>query len=272
MQVKVCNLRANEFNKDFIDSLLTTGFAVVTHHGLDHGVIKEMQQCWRMFFLAEQEYKDSFVNEKNHNHGYKGFKTEKAVGAKKADLKEFFHWQPGSKVPFELSSITQAVFFQLEDIGGQMLKVIDDYTGNTAYRKYCENSSNTILRTLYYPALDFEQEKGAVRAAAHEDINFITLLVAASAPGLQVQDKEGRWHDVPHEENSIVVNIGDMLQLASNGLFKSTTHRVINPSSSRSDRVSMPLFIHPNPETILAPGFTAQQYLDQRLAEIIQKS
>jgi isopenicillin N synthase-like dioxygenase len=96
--------------------------------------------------------------------------------------------------------------------------------------------------------------------------------VAASAPGLQVLDKKGDWHDVPHEENSIVVNIGDMLQLASRGLYKSTTHRVINPDNSRLDRVSMPLFVHPHSDTLLAEGKTAKQFLDERLAEIYLKT
>jgi isopenicillin N synthase-like dioxygenase len=95
--------------------------------------------------------------------------------------------------------------------------------------------------------------------------------VAASAPGLQVMDLRGRWHDVPHEENSIAVNIGDMLQLASDGLFKSTTHRVINPSDDTSDRISMPLFIHPHAMTPLAPGITAGQFLQERINEIYGK-
>jgi isopenicillin N synthase-like dioxygenase len=85
-------------------------------------------------------------------------------------------------------------------------------------------------------------------------------------------DAKGVWHDVPHEENSIVVNIGDMLQLASNGLYRSTTHRVINPTDSRSDRISMPMFIHPHSDTLLADGFTAGQFLAERIAEIYGKA
>src|SRR5690606_8271472 len=104
-----------------------------------------------------------------------------------------------------------------------------------------------------------------VRSAAHEDINHITVLVAASAPGLQVLDKEGKWHNVPHEENSIVVNIGDMLQLASGGRYRSTTHRVVNMPG---DRISIPMFVHPNAKTVLAPGKTAAQFLAERIAQI----
>lgn len=270
MDIKVCNLRSGRFSGDFKDSVINTGFAVVTHHGVDHGLIRDMQQIWREFFLSSQKFKDSWSNPEDPNQGYKGFKTEKAVGATKADLKEFFHWRPGWKMPKEVSSTTQQMFYQLEDVSGQLLSQLDEMLG-THYQKDCENSNNTILRTIYYPAVDFNSEPGAVRSAAHEDINHITLLVAASAPGLQVKDKKGKWHDVPHEENSIVVNIGDMLQLASRGFYKSTTHRVINPDDAKTDRISMPLFIHPHSDTLLADGFTAGQFLAERIAEIHQK-
>lgn len=267
MNVKVCNLRSNDFAHDFKNSVIDTGFAVVTHHGIDQGFIREAQQAWRLFFLNSRAYKDAWRNDADGNMGYKGFKTEKAVGAAKADLKEFYHWKPGKGLPTEVTALTMHMFAQLEDIGMQILGTMD-----SQYQKYCQSSDNTILRTLYYPAMDFAAEPGSVRAAAHEDINFITLLIAASAAGLQVKDKKGNWHDVPHEENSIVVNIGDMLQLASRGLYKSTTHRVVNPSESSSDRISMPLFVHPHSNTLLSDGFTAGQFLAQRIAEIYQSN
>jgi isopenicillin N synthase-like dioxygenase len=272
MDVKVCNLRSNDFESQLLDSIINTGFVVLTHHGIDHGLIKECQMAWKLFFLNNPEYKNSFANLADPNMGYKGMKQEKAVGAKVADLKEFFHWRPGQKMPHEVWALTQQIFYQLDDVGMQILHVLDKEAARKRgfYQESCWNSDNTILRSLYYPAMDFSKEPEAVRAAAHEDINFITLLVAASAPGLQVLDKKGNWHNVPHEENSVVVNIGDMLQLASGGHYKSTTHRVINPDNSSSDRVSMPLFIHPHSNTLLAEGITAKQYLDQRLAEIYQ--
>lgn len=269
MNVKVCNLRSNSFANDFKESAINTGFAVITHHGIDQGLIREVQQAWRLFFLNNPPYKQSFVNVDDPNMGYMGYKKEKAVGAKIADLKEFYHWKPGKQLPTEVSALTQHLFCQLEDVSSILLSVLDtDNNTGFSFRNACDESDNTILRTLYYPALDFSKEQGAIRAAAHEDINFITLLVAASAPGLQILDKKGNWHNVPHEENSIVVNIGDMLQLATGGFYRSTTHRVVNPDNNSSDRVSMPLFVHPHSNTVLAPGKTAQQYLDERLDQI----
>lgn len=272
MEVKVCNLRSDGFDRDFIESVMNTGFAVITHHGIDEGLIRDSQKNWREFFLKEQMFKNLFINGNDPNMGYKGMRTETAVGAKKADLKEYFHWKPGQFMPQDVWQETLRMFHQLEDVSQRILAVIDKQNRKdgeyTNYADDCYQSDNTILRTLYYPAMDFGSDPGAVRAAAHEDINHITLLVAASSPGLQVQDKAGNWYDVPHEENSIAVNIGDMMQLASGGKYKSTTHRVVNPDDNNQDRISMPLFVHPHSHTILAPGKTAGQYLAERIAQI----
>ena len=264
MQVRVCNFRSNEFANDFKSSLIDTGFAVITHHGIDFDFIRKTQQLWREFFLKDINYKKEFINLVNSNYGYKGMKTEKALGSEKADLKQFYHWRPGQHAPYEVKDVTAHMFARLEDLGMQMLKVL-------GWDECCNESDNTILRAIHYPAMDFNSELGAVRAAAHEDINFLTLLVAASAPGLQVKDKEGNWHSVPHEENSIVVNVGDQLQLASNGLYKSTTHRVVNPPDSLTDRISIPLFMHPSSNTLLSEGITAQQFLEERIRQIYTK-
>jgi isopenicillin N synthase-like dioxygenase len=274
MEVKVVNLRSNTFSHDFTDSIISTGFAVITHHGIDHGLIKEAQAVWRSFFNQKRSYKDQFVNVTDSNMGFVGFGNEKAVGAQVEDIKEFFHWKPGQQIPSEVAFITQKLYSLLEgDLAGQLLHALN-YNESIPmdFVEACRNSDSSVLRALYYPALqDIKVEPGAIRAAAHEDIDFLSLLVAASAPGLQVRDNEGNWHDVPFEENSITVNVGDQLQLASNGLFKSTTHRVINPDSSSADRISIPLFLHANSDTMLAPGITAQQYLHQRLNEIYKE-
>lgn len=264
MEVKVANLQSDEFEKDLMESIINTGFVVITNHGIPDSLIREAQFNWRKFFLQPQILKDDFINGNNPNMGYKGMRTETAVGAKVADLKEYFHWKPGQDISQNQMRPTSMLFDLLEGVADRILKVIDEKDG-TRYAEDCFKSSSTIVRALYYPELDFDAEKEAIRAAAHEDINCITLLVAASAPGLQVMDKNGKWFDVPHEDNSIVVNIGDMLQLASGGKYKSTTHRVVN---MEGDRISMPLFVHPHGDTVLAPGKTAAQYLAERIAQI----
>jgi len=269
MQVKIADLRSVDFEKDLIDSIINTGFVVVTGHGISEGLIREVQLGWREFFLSTQQAKNLFVNGNDPNMGYKGMRTETAVGAKKADLKEYFHWKPNQDIPSGVEDPTWIMFRRLEDLSMRILSIIDEDSRSAGHRTFyatnCMDSDNTIVRALYYPEMDFNAEPGAVRASAHEDINHITLLVAASAPGLQVMDKSGNWFDVPHEDNSIVVNIGDMLQLASNGRYKSTTHRVVNMPG---DRISIPMFVHPHSNTVLAPGKTAAQFLSERIAQI----
>lgn len=267
MKVQVCDLNSKGFSSDLLGSLTQTGFAVLVNHGIPIPLIRSVQIKWRSFFQEDADYKSAFINTRNPNLGYKGLKQETAVGAKLPDLKEFFHWRRGQDCPFGLMNYTRQVYEALQTLGVDILKVIDGAEG-TRYANDCLASDKTLFRALYYPALDFSLEPGAVRAAAHEDINHITLLLAATSPGLQVRDLEGNWHDVPHEENSITVNIGDMLQLASGGKYKSTTHRVVNAGDAKTDRISMPLFIHPHSTTLLAPGITAESFLNERLATI----
>ena len=278
-KVQVCDFSKVNFHQQFIGSIRNTGFAVISNHGIDHNLIRQVQMDWKLFFLDDPKYKESFINREDPNLGYHGYKKEQAVGAKVPDLKEFFHWIPwraDSKIPSITANSTQDLYVQLEDIGLELLNTLTKYQAShhnmpiRDYFSHCENSDKTLLRALYYPAVDLSREPGAVRAAAHEDINYITLLVAASSPGLEAKDNEGNWHAIPHEENSIVVNIGDMMQLASKGFYKSTTHRVVNPDNSNSDRISIPLFIHPHTDTVLDldTGFTAGQYLNQRINQI----
>jgi isopenicillin N synthase-like dioxygenase len=268
MNVKVVDFKSQSFSKDFTDSLKNTGFAVLTNHGIPFSLIRATQDAWKKFFIEmPQSYRDSYVNSKDRNMGYKGFKSETAVGSNKADLKSFYHYKPQERLPSIADNETFSMFYLLENLGFKLVDAIDkDLKSNML--KECRSSDKTILRVLHYPAMDFSIEEGAVRAAAHEDINLITLLVAATAPGLQVLDQKGQWLDVPFQENSIIVNVGDMLQLLTDGKYKSTTHRVINPQNSLEDRISMPLFMHPNSDMILKDGFTAGAYLEERIRQI----
>ena len=127
-----------------------------------------------------------------------------------------------------------------------------------------------MLRIIHYPPLRETDSPQAVRAAAHEDINLLTILCAATSPGLQASDVDGNWFDVPTDPGMIVVNTGDMLQMATDGYFPSTTHRVINPPDDKrkTSRLSMPLFLHPHDHVKLSESHTARSYLTERLEEI----
>ncbi|MGI9464473.1 MAG: 2OG-Fe(II) oxygenase family protein, partial [Aestuariivirgaceae bacterium] len=157
-----------------------------------------------------------------------------------------------------------------------LLRWIDQESPASVREKFSEpltgmvaGSEQNLLRVLHYPPLAEDVEPGEVRAAAHEDINLITLLVSGSEPGLQARDTEGNWHEVPCHSGMITVNAGDMLAKASRNYYPSTPHRVVNPpAQANRSRYSMPLFVHPRPEVQLDEQQTAGEYLDQRLREI----
>ena len=132
-------------------------------------------------------------------------------------------------------------------------------------------SAQSLFRILHYPPVGEDAETDAIRAAAHEDINLITLLLAGSRPGLQAMDRDGVWHDVSCDPGMITINNGDMLSLATDGYYPSTTHRVVNPDAGDGvnvSRYSMPMFLHPRPDAPLKTDFTADMFLQQRLKEI----
>ena len=132
------------------------------------------------------------------------------------------------------------------------------------------DSPETLMRPLHYPPLAGPLPPGSVRAAAHEDINLITLLPIATAPGLEILDPQGCWTTVPGDSGDLIINVGDMLALASHGHYRSTTHRVVNPvgTAAQRSRFSLPLFLHPRREVVLAGPITAHTYLLERLREL----
>jgi isopenicillin N synthase-like dioxygenase len=259
----------------FTDSLRETGFAVLTQHPVPLALITSVYAEWERFFASAE--KSAFTFDPVRQDGYFPFRSENAKGYRQKDLKEFFHVYPGTRLPGWMSDGTRALYDALATLAGELLGWIEDHTPaavrsqlSMPLRRMVDGSPQTLFRILHYPPLSGGEEEGAVRAAAHEDINLLTLLVAATAPGLQVQARDGSWHDVPADTGSIVVNSGDMLAMATAGHYRSTTHRVVNPTGeeARRPRLSMPLFLHPWPEVRLSATHTAGEYLEERLREI----
>ena len=208
-------------------------------------------------------------------------KSETAKGSTAADLKEFYHYFGNSAqklppLPVTLADFTRVLFQEMQALSVELLKMVERATPtgyNTCDRPWSNavmGSESTLLRILHYPPIKWVDDLQAVRAAAHEDINFLTLLPCATQPGLQVMDNDGNWTDVSvTEPNSIIVNVGDMLQEASKGYYKSTTHRVVNPDGATNvSRYSMPLFLHASADTVLSERHTAGSYLTERLKEL----
>jgi len=258
----------------FTRSLRETGFAVLTGHPVDAARIDAAYAAWGAFFASPR--KDAFRAAPGAVEGFFPFRSENAKGSPHKDLKEFFQVYPRTALPAEVETVTRALYADLVALGARLLSFIEENTPQETRARFAEplpqmlaGSEECMLRVIHYPAQEgLTIEPGAERAAAHEDINLITLLVAGSAPGLQARDTEGRWHEVPCDPGMIVVNVGDMLSLASGGAFPSTTHRVVNPDAGGGARLSMPMFVHPRPEVSLAPGRSAGDYLAERLREI----
>ena len=259
----------------FCKSLKETGFAVLSHHPVSTTLIDEAYEKWREFFQSDKKLE--YVPAKSVQDGYFPFRTEHAKDNKIGDLKEFFHYYPSGRKPPETNAVSAEMYQQLNNMAKVLLQWIEnhlpkDVAGRLSMplKDMIKDSPNTLLRILHYPPLDGDIEEGAIRGAAHEDINLITLLPAATAPGLEVKDVHGNWHAVPCDPGNIVVNVGDMLQECTDYYFKSTTHRVTNPTDENQhcSRYSMPLFLHARPEVRLSEKLTAEEYLHQRLREI----
>lgn len=258
----------------FAKSLHETGFAILKDHPILADEIDQMYAKWASFFRNDQRFEHAVQD--GDVHGYYGFKSENAKGSSHKDLKEFYHVYEDQPVPKDVENDTRQFQRKMIEIGTELLGWLDDNSPAETKDDFSEQltsmvdgSKHNLLRILHYPPLDDNVEPGEERAAAHEDINLITLLVTGSEPGLQARDKDGQWHDVPCQAGYITINSGDMLAKASGGFYPSTPHRVINPPDQENrSRYSMPLFVHPRPEVQLDAKQTAGEYLDERLREI----
>ena len=258
---------------DFVESLSKTGFAVLTNHSIDKALISDVYSDWKKFFMSDE--KNRYLYDYDKQDGYFPFKSENAAGYSTKDLKEFFHIYRWGRYPSSISNSTKKLHSDLLELGGNLLDWLDELAPKDVRSNFSmklsdmiNNSGQNLLRIIHYPPVKSEQvSDGSIRAESHTDINLITILIAE--PGLQVLGQSGKWINVDLPKNSIVINIGDMLQEASKGFYKSTFHRVVNPANSANfSRFSMPLFIHPRDEVLLSKGLTAKKYLEQRLKAI----
>jgi isopenicillin N synthase-like dioxygenase len=278
------------------------GFAGIRGHGIAKSLIDRAYRVFERFFALPPEVKMKYHRAgAGGARGYTPFGVETAKDSRYPDLKEF--WHIGREIPrdskyaevmapnlwpVEIPEFRPAgygLYDTLDRLGSRVLRALalhidlaEDYFDDKT------NSGNSILRPIHYPPITTPDVPN-VRAGAHEDINLITLLVGASAEGLEVKSRAGEWVAFTAEADTIVVNIGDMLQRLTNHVYPSTTHRVVNPpgEKARKPRYSVPFFLHPNPDFVIdvlpscvdaahpnrypAP-ITAHDYLQERLREI----
>jgi isopenicillin N synthase-like dioxygenase len=276
MQVDVVDFHASNAPRAFTNSLRETGFAVLVNHPLPVNLVQGIYDEWLAFFDSDAKFEYRYDDD--NQNGYFGPEvSETAKGHSVRDLKEFFHVYPWGRYPATVSDAALRYAEKATAVARTLLGWVEANTPDEVASKFSrplnqmlDGSTRTLLRVLRYPPLRGDEPAGAVRAAAHEDINLLTVLPAANDPGLQVRDIRGNWHDVPCDFGSIAVNCGDMLALASGGYYPSTTHRVLNPvgESATRSRLSLPLFLHPADDVVLAEGRTAFEFLHERIAEL----
>jgi len=276
MQLPVVDYRSATAAQDFCQSLHNTGFGVLANHPLDQNLVEGIYAEWLGFFGSEAKHK--YAQDPVKFDGYfSPAVSETAKGYDKRDLKEFYHIYPWGRYPAEVSDAAQRYYKAGSALAAELLKWVEDNSPPEVRARYTEplpkmidGCDQTLLRVLHYPPLRGDEEPGSVRAAAHGDINLLTILPAATEPGLQVLGKDGAWFDVPCDFGLLIVNIGDMLQEASGHYYPSTTHRVLNPTGEGrfKSRVSLPLFLHPRREVVLSDRYTVQKYFDERMHEL----
>jgi isopenicillin N synthase-like dioxygenase len=276
MQVKVVDYRAADAAEQFTRSLHETGFGVLVNHPIQQAMVEKIYADWLGFFNGDEKHQYAFSKEKQDGY-FSTEISETAKGFTQKDIKEYFHIYPWGRIPAQLKADALQYYNQSNGLAQQLLSWVEQYTPAEIARHYREPLSNmisdsqlTLLRVLRYPPLTGNEPAGSLRAAPHGDINLLTILPAANEPGLQVQGKDGEWFDVPCDFGMLIINIGDMLQEASQGYYPSTQHRVVNPSGdgAKKSRVSLPLFLHPRDEVVLSDRYTAHAYLEERLREL----
>lgn len=254
------------------------GFFVIKNHPLPKSTIKDVFDYSKELFDLELEHKLKYkVPNCNGAVGYTPYGIETAMNEKLADQKEFWHQGSNSNpdllpnvYPDEMNDPYKIddLFLQFEDIAKSVLACFKSFNINyNADLADIANNGNSTLRLIHYPKTESNNEH---RARAHSDVNLITLLVGGNESGLEAQSRNGEWVDCSCNENEIICNVGDMLEIVSNGQLKSTIHRVVSKGNSDRSRYSIPFFLHPRPEVILDPhtNLTADDFLTQRLKDI----
>lgn len=293
-----------EGKNNFVQSLgkayEEVGFVAVKNHGITDELVSDLYKCTQEFFSLPLDEKKKYELEgMAGQRGYTSFGTEHAKGSDAPDLKEFFQFGQMPTTDFNevlypanvevgqvynFNTTFKNAFRAFERSGTALLQAIALYLGlDENYFDQFVLNGNSILRAIHYPPITHEP-KSAIRAEQHEDINLITLLIGASADGLEILSKKGDWVAVTSLPEQIVVNVGDMLQRLTNNRLRSTTHRVVNPKRElwHTSRFSIPFFLHPKASMSLKcldtcidsmhpkvyDDYTAGGYLDERLREI----
>lgn len=284
------------FTDGLIEGLHNFGFVILKDHGVDRDLLARAYRLSSEFFALPVDEKMKY-HRQDGQRGYTPFGREHAKNSSFPDLKEFWHigreFAPDSPLaalyppnfwperPVGFYATFTALYDALEAAGLMMLDALAPALGvaDNYFRKMA-TGGNSVLRLLHYPPIPADADPRSIRAAPHEDINLITILVAADKSGLELLDRDGKWLPVETDSENLIVDAGDMLARITNDVIPATTHRVVNPAGANESRYSMPFFMHPRADARLTcidscrgegakyPDITADEFLKERLAEI----
>jgi isopenicillin N synthase-like dioxygenase len=291
-----------EAGQQFIDDLFAGlkyhGFVILKDHPIDEDLLAHAYDLSERLFNLPEPRKLEYISAAGAGkRGYTPFGKEHAKDSNFPDLKEF--WHVGRELPAtsrlrdefpdniwpnefaDFKATFLKIYESLDAVGRIILRALTvPLEVPPGYFERLVNQGNSILRLLHYPPISEGTDPNCVRAAAHEDINLITILPAASASGLQLKTRDGNWLPIETEMNNLIVDSGDMLARITNEVIPATTHRVVNPEGPNTHRYSMPFFMHPNSDAVLTcipscrgtgpkyPDILADEFLQQRLREI----
>jgi isopenicillin N synthase-like dioxygenase len=259
-----------KFTNELFRGLKDYGFIILVDHPVAYQDTQKAYELAHEFFHLPTDQKKKYIcKEGGGQRGYTAFGIEHAKDSKYPDLKEFWHvgreslvnesrfrqYFPENLWPVELPEFKEVMLKLFTGLDTTSTIILDSLglaldVPQTYFRNMLQDG-NSIIRAIHYPPLSKEAPKNAVRAAAHEDINLITVMVGATSSGLELLDRDGKWLPVMCNDKQLVVDSGDMLSRITNDVIPATTHRVVNPDDATSNRYSMPFFTHPNPDTIL---------------------
>lgn len=294
-------IRKENFTKEIGSAFEQIGFVALSGHFLSDKLVTDLYEEIKKFFNLPQEVKNKYeIPGIGGQRGYTSFGKEHAKGRKEGDLKEFWHFgqyvqddellektYPANVIVEELpnfNTVGKETYKMLEKTAKYVLRALAIHLDleETYFDSYIKNG-NSILRPIHYPPITVEP-KNAIRAAAHGDINLITLLMGAQGKGLQVKNNMGEWVDAMAKPDELMINVGDMLSRLSNNKLKSTIHQVVNPPRElwETSRYSIPFFMHPISEMPLNclencideshpkqfEDITAGEFLNERLIEL----
>ena len=289
------------FQEALFEGFKYFGFIILKDHGVSHDLLRKAYALSKEFFDLPVGEKMKYTIGVDGQRGYTPFGMEHAKDSKVPDLKEFWHvgrefdsdspladiYSPNvwPERPAAFRDTFLKLYGALEEAGMVMLEALAPSLDVEPdhFRRMATNG-NSILRLLHYPPIPDGADPHSIRAAAHEDINLITILVAANGAGLELLDRDGKWLPVETDPDNLIVDAGDMLARVANDVIPATTHRVVNPDGPNVSRYSMPFFMHPHPDAVLSclesckgpennfaakyPDIKADAFLKERLKEI----